>query len=88
MAVAWLLDKRQTEVWAASDNDNYSSNNGNNMNGSNNNNNSDDKDSMCSGYGLNGGIPVFQNLLMHFLDKDAPVLGKYIIKFYHKLKIF
>lgn len=60
MAVAWLLDKRQSEVMP-NDNDN--------MNG-------DDKDSMGSGAALNSGVPVFQSMLMHFLDYDAPVLDE------------
>lgn len=33
----------------------------------------DDKD---SGASLPPGLPVFQNLLMRFLDFDAPVVGK------------
>lgn len=58
MAVAWLLDKRQSEVTAS---DTESSN-------------ADDKESIGSGAGLYGGVPVFQSILMNFLDKDAPVL--------------
>ncbi|KAG4072103.1 hypothetical protein HA402_015602 [Bradysia odoriphaga] len=58
MAVAWLLDKRQSEVTAS---DTESSN-------------ADDKESIGSGTGLYGGVPVFQSILMNFLDKDAPVL--------------
>lgn len=58
MAVAWLLDKRQSEVTAS---DTESSN-------------ADDKESIGSGVGLYGGVPVFQSILMNFLDKDAPVL--------------
>lgn len=58
MAVAWLLDKRQSEVTAS---DTESSN-------------ADDKESIGSGIGLYGGVPVFQSILMNFLDKEAPVL--------------
>lgn len=57
MAVAWLLDKRQSEV-TASDTDSS---------------NADDKESIGSGIGMYGGVPVFQTILMNFLDKDAPV---------------
>lgn len=60
MAVAWLLDKRQSEVLPSD---------GENGNG-------DEKDSMGSGCGLNGGVPVFQSILMNFLDFDAPVLDE------------
>lgn len=63
MAVAWLLDKRQSEV-TSTDNDNYQ------------NNDKDDKDSISSGNGMLGGVPVFQNILMNFLDNDAPTLGE------------
>ena len=66
MVVAWLLDKRQNEVLTALENDSYT----------NNLNNSDDKDSVLSGSGLNGGQPVFQHILMNFLDHDAPVLDE------------
>lgn len=64
MAVAWLLDKRQTEVTTA-DNDLYNANN---------TANGDDKESVSSGIGLVGGVPVFQPILMDFLDHDAPIL--------------
>ncbi|GAB0086625.1 Mediator of RNA polymerase II transcription subunit 12 [Sergentomyia squamirostris] len=60
MAVAWLLDKRQNEVTSTNENE---TSNGNN----------DDKDSVGSGAGFNG-TPVFQKILMNFLDNDAPVL--------------
>ncbi|XP_059617864.1 mediator of RNA polymerase II transcription subunit 12 isoform X2 [Phlebotomus argentipes] len=60
MAVAWLLDKRQTEVTSSNENEAT-------------NGNSDDKDSISSGAGVNGS-PVFQKILMNFLDNDAPVL--------------
>ncbi|XP_055677088.1 mediator of RNA polymerase II transcription subunit 12 isoform X2 [Lutzomyia longipalpis] len=60
MAVAWLLDKRQTEVTSSNENEAT-------------NGNSDDKDSISSGAGINGS-PVFQKILMNFLDNDAPVL--------------
>ncbi|KOX75481.1 Mediator of RNA polymerase II transcription subunit 12 [Melipona quadrifasciata] len=54
MAVAKLLEKRQSEVTGET-------------------NENDDKDSICS----NGNppvLPIFQSLLMKFLDMDAPVL--------------
>lgn len=35
----------------------------------------DDKDSTSSLTGAPNGLPVFQPLLMKFLDNDAPVLG-------------
>lgn len=35
----------------------------------------DDKDSIASGNALQNSLPVFQGLLMKFLDNDAPVLG-------------
>ena len=44
-------------------------------NESDNANNSDDKDSVISG-GAYGGMPIFQNILMDFLDNDAPVLDE------------
>lgn len=37
----------------------------------------DDKESISSGAGIYGGPPIFQNLLMRFLDNDAPILGLY-----------
>lgn len=40
--------------------------------------NGDDKESVAS---LPSGLPIFQNLLMKFLDYDAPVLGKFFIYF-------
>lgn len=66
--MAILLDKRQIEVTTPSPEDN----NGN----GNNNNPNDDKDSIASGAGLIGGLPVFQSVLMNFLDHDAPVLDE------------
>lgn len=60
MAVAWLLDKRQTEVLI---NETDAGTNGDG-----------DRDSSGSGACLNGGTLVFQNILMNFLDNDAPVL--------------
>lgn len=54
MAVAKLLEKRQSEV-------------------SGENNENDDKDSVYSGNGSST-LPIFQPLLMKFLDVDAPVL--------------
>ena len=35
----------------------------------------DDKESISSGTGLYNGPPLFQNLLLRFLDNDAPILG-------------
>lgn len=60
MAVAWLLDKRQNEALL---NESDSAANGDG-----------DRDSYGSGALLNGGIPIFQNILMNFLDTDAPIL--------------
>ncbi|CAH0406083.1 unnamed protein product [Chilo suppressalis] len=37
---------------------------------------SDDKESVSSGTGLYSGPPIFQNLLLRFLDNDAPVLDE------------
>ncbi|XP_057325001.1 mediator of RNA polymerase II transcription subunit 12 [Microplitis mediator] len=53
MAVAKLLEKRQTEVTGE-------------------NNDNDDKDSVCSN-GNPPSLPIFQPLLMKFLDTDAPI---------------
>ena len=36
----------------------------------------DDKDSTGSDMMVPAGVPVFQNLLLHFLDTKAPALGK------------
>lgn len=60
MAVAWLLDKRQAEAFV-NENDNAANADG-------------DRDSFGSGALLNGGIPIFQNILMNYLDTDAPIL--------------
>ncbi|XP_034195865.1 mediator complex subunit kohtalo [Osmia lignaria lignaria] len=54
MAVAKLLEKRQSEVTGET-------------------NDNDDKDSICSN-GSPPVLPIFQPLLMKFLDMDAPVL--------------
>lgn len=74
MAVAWLLDKRQSEVMPGEQDPS---------------NAMDDKESIGSGGGGGGGggagvnasnatgIPVFQSILMHFLDNDAPVLNEH-----------
>lgn len=59
MAVAWLLDKRQSEVTSSTDSDAA---------------NMDDKESIGSANGCGGSIPVFQSILMAFLDNDAPVI--------------
>lgn len=64
MAVAWLLDKRQSEVTASTDNDGM-------MSSSNPN---DDKESIGSANCLGGSIPIFQTILMNFLDHDAPII--------------
>ncbi|KAL9908703.1 mediator complex subunit kohtalo isoform 2-T2 [Glossina fuscipes fuscipes] len=72
IVVALLLDKRQIEVTTPNEPDN---NIGNAVAHSNNNLN-DDKDSIASGAGLIGGLPVFQSVLMNFLDHDAPVLDE------------
>ena len=37
----------------------------------------DDKDSAGSDMMVSPGVPVFQNLLLHFLDTKAPALGMY-----------
>ncbi|XP_030027679.1 mediator of RNA polymerase II transcription subunit 12 isoform X3 [Manduca sexta] len=37
---------------------------------------SDDKESISSGTGIYNGPPIFQNLLLRFLDNDAPVLDE------------
>ncbi|XP_058826167.1 mediator of RNA polymerase II transcription subunit 12 isoform X2 [Topomyia yanbarensis] len=66
MAVAWLLDKRQNEVFTTYENE--SANNGNS---------NDDKDSVISGGGPGGGLPIFQSILMKFLDEDAPILEEH-----------
>ena len=35
----------------------------------------DDKDSISSGNVVQNSLPIFQGLLMKFLDNDAPILG-------------
>ncbi|XP_017476437.1 PREDICTED: mediator of RNA polymerase II transcription subunit 12 [Rhagoletis zephyria] len=65
IAVAILLDKRQIEVTSNMENDYI-----------HNSNSLDEKDSVNSGVGLIGGVPVFQSVLMDFLDRDAPVLDE------------
>lgn len=60
MAVAWLLDKRRSVVTSIECNDKSTTN--------------DDRESVNSGNGYNNGIPIFQGILMDFLDNDAPVL--------------
>ena len=55
MAVAKLLEKRQSEA-------------------SGENSENDDKDSVCSNGNGPPTLPIFQGLLMKFLDIDAPVL--------------
>ncbi|KAH8373428.1 hypothetical protein KR009_006618 [Drosophila setifemur] len=63
MVVASLLDKRQIDV-TSTPADQQSCD-------------KDDKDSLASGAGLIEGLPVFQHVLMHFLDHDAPVLDEH-----------
>lgn len=63
MAVAWLLDKRQQDVSSPEPDTNAS----------------DDKDSVSSLNNQPSGLPIFQNLLMKFLDDDAPILGWYFL---------
>lgn len=62
MVVAILLDKRQIDVTSTPAD----------MCGD-----KDDKDSIASGAGLIDGLPVFQHVLMHFLDHEAPVLDEH-----------
>lgn len=64
MAVAKLLERRQADLAQACEPSDVP----------------DDKDSAASSSGGGGpppGLPVFQQLLMHFLDTEAPVLGNY-----------
>lgn len=69
MAVAWLLDKRQSEVMP-------NENGGGGGGGGSGADKDGDKDSLGSGNGGGGyvGVPIFQSILMRFLDHDAPVL--------------
>ncbi|XP_026323526.1 mediator of RNA polymerase II transcription subunit 12-like isoform X6 [Hyposmocoma kahamanoa] len=60
MAAAALLDKRQHQL-LHQHHDHHATG-------------SDDKESVSSGQGLYNGPPIFQNLLLRFLDNDAPVL--------------
>lgn len=46
----------------------------------------DDKDSVSSGNAIQNSLPIFQGLLMKFLDNDAPVLGESINKFFNFLR--
>lgn len=39
------------------------------------NGDNDDKDSVSSGNAIQNSLPIFQGLLMKFLDNDAPILG-------------
>lgn len=41
----------------------------------------DDKDSAGSDMLVPPGVPVFQNLLLHFLDTKAPTFGKFFSSF-------
>lgn len=50
----------------------------------------DEKDSVSSANGVPTGLPVFQPLLMRFLDNDAPILGEnavIIIKLFKICKV-
>ncbi|XP_059479681.1 mediator of RNA polymerase II transcription subunit 12 isoform X2 [Neocloeon triangulifer] len=58
MAVAKLLERRQSDLAQASEPADIP----------------DEKDSAASSNGPAPGLPVFQGLLMHFLDTEAPVL--------------
>lgn len=61
MAVARLLERRQTDLAQASENNEVP----------------DEKDSAASSNGgPPPGLPMFQGLLMQFLDMEAPILGK------------
>jgi mediator of RNA polymerase II transcription subunit 12 len=61
MAVARLLERRQTDLAQASENNDVP----------------DEKDSAASSNGgPPPGLPMFQGLLMQFLDMEAPILGK------------
>ncbi|KAJ0181317.1 hypothetical protein K1T71_003402 [Dendrolimus kikuchii] len=62
LAAAALLDRRQHQLT--------------HHHHEHHNNGSDDKESISSGTGLFSGPPVFQNLLLRFLDNDAPVLDE------------
>jgi mediator of RNA polymerase II transcription subunit 12 len=46
----------------------------------------DEKDSVSSANGAPTGLPVFQPLLMRFLDNDAPILGENasVVELHHK----
>ncbi|XP_068629231.1 mediator of RNA polymerase II transcription subunit 12-like isoform X2 [Battus philenor] len=61
MAAATLLDRRQQLLHLHHDHHATGS---------------DDKESISSGTGLYNGPPIFQNLLLRFLDNDAPVLDE------------
>lgn len=64
MAVARLLDKRQAEITGRESDSSVEVAPGGP---------SEDKDSIVS---TPATLPLFQPLLMHFLDHDAPVLGE------------
>jgi Eukaryotic Mediator 12 subunit domain. len=61
MAVAKLLEKRQSDIMSGESDA------------------GDEKDSVSSANGAPTGVPVFQPLLMKFLDNDAPILGKLLM---------
>jgi len=67
MAVARLLDKRQAEITGRESDSSVEVVPGGP---------SEDKDSIVS---TPATLPLFQPLLMNFLDHDAPVLGMYLI---------
>lgn len=62
IVVAILLDKRQIDVTSTP---------------ADQCGDKEDKDSLASGAGIIDGLPVFQHVLMHFLDHDAPVLDEH-----------
>lgn len=75
MAVARLLDKRQAEITGRESDSSVEVAPGGP---------SEDKDSIVS---TPATLPLFQPLLMHFLDHDAPVLGEsYLVV--KKCKVF
>lgn len=65
IVVALVLDKRQIEVTTPNDIENNSQRT-DNVN----------EESLLSGAGLIGGTPVFQSVLMNFLDHHAPVIDE------------
>lgn len=76
MAVARLLDKRQAEITGRESDLSVEVVPGGP---------SEDKDSIVS---TPATLPLFQPLLMNFLDHDAPVLGKYLIIINNIIKLY